>query len=467
MSKIEPKHGQGSIIKVCSPVMDLSTADVWRLFGATDFLVSEIYDKMYEAGIAIENQRTGSLLNFAATKNIASVKTLEPDMYAKINARFQNIEFMAQFGKNGYYNIGKPKDTEWNGRNHIKAGLSDEENSKNADLYEAMLIANDIEHDREGNEFTFPKDKQSLILVPDRPLEDAVKNGAPLFDDRNSDVTHEDRMEKVESGHILESLRLVHTTWRDYCLYMLNTTSEPIRSIWREKMITSIMSWKFSTGSVNESTLDALTVLTELDNDFTKKITDDFWEKEDWRTFGRLNISGKHVLSISKYPQESLEKEALMCIERIIDEQDMTMLESSDKLTELALLWNEQGGRSLTPLEAIQNYAGKKKKVVIETDPEPADIGSDKFWSNVRKGMNIWFKEDIHSTSSWKRFVVAIMKNDVTLKYLGFAPTSTERMARAKAVAAFSDKEEERKKAKADADKLAKKIEKENAANAK
>lgn len=453
------KAGTGNVMNVCSPVFDLTTEDVWRLFSATDFPVSEIYDKMYESGIAIENQRVGSLLNFAATRNIASIKTLEPDMYARINARFQNVEFMAQFGKSGYYNIGKPKPIEWNGRNHIKAGVPEEEVKELTDIYEEMLKAQGIRYERRGNEFEFPKDSNSLVLVPDRPLEDAVKNGAELSYAKDK----EEMVRDAKAGKIIDSLRIIKTTWKDYCLYMLNTTNEPIKSIWREKMVTSILSWKYGTGSVEYSTIDALKVLTGLDSDYTMKIVDDYWEEDDWKVFGRLNISGKFVLSLSKYPQESLEKEALLCIEDIVERRDMDMLKSSPRLYELALMWNRQGGKSLTPLEAMRNYIGGKfEKVEIEEIENPPEVGSEGFWDNVLSAANIWFKENIHSTSSWKRFCVAILKNDVTLKYLGFAPTTKERVARAQAISAFSSKKEEREKAKKQAQKLAKKLEQEN-----
>ena len=446
-----------SKIHICSPVMDLTTADVWRAFSATDFEVSEIYEKMYESGIAIENQRVGSLLNFAATRNIASIKTLEPDMYARINARFQNIEFMAQFGKSGYYQIGKPKDIDWNGKNHIKAGKSEEYNKKLSDLYETLLEKHGVEFTRKGNEFTFPKD-DSPILVPDRPLKDLIDSGVKVSRVRSLDI--EDLKEPISQGLIPKEMAIIHTTWRDYCLYMLNTTSEPLKSIWREKMVTSILSWKYATGSVWDTTIDALQVLSDMPDQLTMDLLDDVWNEEDWNTFGRLGISAKRVLSISKYPQESLEKEALTVIEHIVENEDLDLLKSSSKLYDLATLWNEQGGKSLTPLEDQQNFIGKKKVEIPKVD-NPAEEGSKEFWKNVLSGARVWFRENIHSTSSWKRFSIAILKNDVTLKYLGFAQTSTERLARANAIAAFSDQKEEKEKAKKQAQRLAKQIEKE------
>lgn len=48
-------------IRTCSPVADLTTPGVWQLFSATDWAVSDTYEKMHECGIPIENQRTGRL----------------------------------------------------------------------------------------------------------------------------------------------------------------------------------------------------------------------------------------------------------------------------------------------------------------------------------------------------------------------------------------------------------------------
>ena len=442
-----------SVIHTCSPIFDLSTPDIWRAFAATDFDVSEIYEKMYEAGIPVENQRVGSLLNFCATKNIGSVKVLEPDLYARINARFQNIEFMAQFSKSGYYKIGKPKDTMWNGRNHIKAGVPLEEVKKLSDEYEAVLVKYGIKYVRKGDEFEFEK-KSDIAVVPVYPLKDVIE-------ELEAEASSEDESVKQEIKY-LKSLNHIHTTWKDYCLYMLNTTNEPIRSIWREKMITSIQSWKFGTGSVPDPTIDALEILSDLPSEFTLKVTDDAWEREDWKTFGRLPISGKHVLSIAKYPQESLEKEALDCVKEVVKNKDVELVKSVPKMRELFDLWNKQGGKSITALEAQKNFFGKEEKVeypVVEPVPEEF---SEKYWENALSGAEVWFKENIHSTSSWKRFCIAILKNDVTLKYLGFAPTATERLARARAIEAFSKQQEEVEKAQKEAKKLAQQIAKEN-----
>ena len=56
-----------------------------------------------------------------------------------------------------------------------------------------------------------------------------------------------------------------------------------------------------------------------------------------------------------------------------------------------------------------------------------------------------------------KKVAICILKNDVTMKYAGFAPTLRERIARENAIAAFSNKQKERDEALKAAERLMKK----------
>ena len=170
-------NNQGT--NICSPVFDFSTADIWRLLSATDWDVNDVYEKLYEIGIGIGDQRVGSLLNYAAVRQIGTVKALEPDLYGRINGRFQNVEFMSHFSKAGYFKIGKPKDTFFDGHNHIKAGYEPEEIKALSDRYEDLLIKLEIPYRREGNEFwsTDPKYKSK----PWFPLQNYIKEHPEMF----------------------------------------------------------------------------------------------------------------------------------------------------------------------------------------------------------------------------------------------------------------------------------------------
>lgn len=172
-------NNQGT--NICSPVFDFSTADIWRLLSATDWDVNDVYEKLYEIGVGIGEQRVGSLLNYAAVRQIGTVKALEPDLYARINARFQNVEFMAQFNRNGYFKIGKPKDASFDGHNHIKAGYEPEEIKSLSDRYEALLAKLNIPFRREGNEFwsTDPE----FDGRPWFPLKNYMKDNPEIFND--------------------------------------------------------------------------------------------------------------------------------------------------------------------------------------------------------------------------------------------------------------------------------------------
>lgn len=170
-------NNQGS--NICSPVFDFTTADIWRLLSATDWDVNDVYEKLYEIGVGIGDQRVGSLLNYAAVRQIGTVKALEPDLYSRINARFQNVEFMAQFNRNGYFKIGKPKNANWDGHNHIKAGYEPEEIAALSDRYENVLKELNIPYERKGNEFwtTDPKFKGK----PWYPLYNYMKEHPDIF----------------------------------------------------------------------------------------------------------------------------------------------------------------------------------------------------------------------------------------------------------------------------------------------
>ena len=170
-------NNQGS--NICSPVFDYTTRDIWRLLSATDWDVNDVYEKLYEVGVGIGEQRVGSLLNYAAVRQIGTVKALEPDLYARINARFQNIEFMAQFNRNGYFKIGKPEPVSWDGHNHIKAGYEPEEITLLSDRYENLLKKLEIPYRREGNEFwsTEPQFKSK----PWYPLKNYMKDHPEMF----------------------------------------------------------------------------------------------------------------------------------------------------------------------------------------------------------------------------------------------------------------------------------------------
>lgn len=546
-------------VNVCSPVFDFTTSDVWRLMSATDWDVNEIYEMMFEAGIAPADQRVGSLLNYAAVRNIGLIKQLEPELYARIVGRFNNVEFMAQFSRNGYGNIAKPKDVKWDGGNHIKAGVKDEDQDALADKYAKALDSIGVQYDKQQWVFQM-KDRPERDLTPWTPLDkirERIESGEVDFDYKVLGA------DSKESGlDILESLATIHTTWRDYALLLLNSTQEPLRTNWREKVIASILHWRFDTGSITEGNLAGLEILSELPDEFTKSVVDDDWQYENWRKLERLKRSRNMIVALGKYPQEPLSTEALSCIKHILDnwESCKHLISESPILSKMWVFAQEFGGRSLIPDEVLtysleRPIDDKSGSVWIDASRDVFENGipSDKFakwyksagepvepasrskidkesaaasselalqgivdesgddvsaiklayargvgsqsyrnagykgpevypmgdpevevtlgWdgiplleqmANVRNVADIILKPDYQGSPSYFKLCSAFLRNDVTLKSLGFAPTLREKIAREQATAAFDSKRADAEAAKERAAALIKKAEREN-----
>lgn len=174
------QYSRNQGVNICSPVFDYTVRDIWRLISTANWDINDVYEKLYEIGVSPADQRVGSLLNYAAVRSISTVKALEPNLYGRINGRFQNVEFMAQFSRAGYFRIGKPKNTAWDGHNHMKAGFEPEETDALSDKYENILKKLNIPYERfNENEFrsTDPKFKGK----PWFPLKNYIKNNTEQF----------------------------------------------------------------------------------------------------------------------------------------------------------------------------------------------------------------------------------------------------------------------------------------------
>lgn len=460
------QYSNNNGMNICSPVFDFTVNDIWRLLSATDWDVNEVYERLYEIGTAPADQRVGSLLNYAAVRHIGTVKALEPELYARINARFQNVEFMSQFSRSGYYKIGKPKDTDWDGSNHIKAGWTDEQISELSDGYEHILKKYDIPYER-NKDNTFKTTVEEQKGKPWHPLKDLVVD--------------EDDREWVDKH------KTIHFTWRDYTLFMLNSTAEPLRSIWREKIMTSMLHWNYYTGSISEASMNAMEVMSELPNWLTMKACDDAFDYNKWYMSSRLNGSKRPVCCVGHYPQESLTNEAMLCINYILDNWDecKCFVFESPALKKIWDLAQDSHGVGLIPDEALtilleekdgdkpsawadnarklfaNGHTDKYKKYYkhdkIENFPLERSGDEETQKKYFKQVCEVWFKEDVAWSPCWKKVAICILKNDVTMKYAGFAPTLRERIAREEAVAAFSNKQAEKAEALAAAERLRKK----------
>lgn len=367
-----------------------------------------------------------------------------------------------------------------------------------------------------------PTASNSETVYLERLPEKRHGKGAPI--PMNLSIPSLDSEEDIKRE--LHNLSIIKTTWKDYCLMMLNSTAEPLRTIWREKIVTSIVHWEFNSGSIGEENLVGLQVLSALPNDFTEKIVDDHFTPGAWHKDGRLTGSKKMKVVLGHYPQESLSNEANLCVKAILknwDEYNHLIFETPM----LNAMWNlaqRSMGQCLLPDELLTYTL--EKPVDDSSDIGWIDVCDDiytngipsnkfkKYWrsgkienyplayqdensaiegcdennffyvqkiaqkdgsvklipltlkeqkENFENLCDIILKENVAWSPCWKKICICILKNDVSMKYAGFSATLRERQARENAMAAFSKKKEERDKAKVEADKLAKRIEAENA----
>lgn len=156
----------------------------------------------------------------------------------------------------------------------------------------------------------------------------------------------------------IKDLNNIHFSWRDYALMLLNSTTDPLRSIWHEKVCTSYAHWTTGMGSISEGNLTGLEILSEIPNDLTIKITDDKYDAEgdfSWYKCGRLSGSKRMNVHIGNYPQESLSAEACNCIKYFITNWDECgyLFKEVPILNKMWKLAQMSNGKCVTPDEVL------------------------------------------------------------------------------------------------------------------
>lgn len=311
-----------------------------------------------------------------------------------------------------------------------------------------------------------------------------------------------------------------HQTWRDYTLFLLNTSDEPQRSGWRDKFITSMIHWIFNEGSVGEGLIAGVEIMSELPDWLTMKVVDDSWNYDQWYRNGRLPGSKKQKVLLGHYAQESHMVEAHKCIKYILNNWNEInpetgkpinhLIKDSEYLLKIWHFAQKSGGNMLLPdelltytLEKEVNELDKAYWTDVASDVFENGIPSNKYkdswrngkmeqfpvasyafnevaldgenwWTafeldlesqkeNVNSVLEVMLKEDLSNSPCWKRFAVVILKMDISGKYAGFAPTLKERKMREEALAVFSSDEKERQKAVEESRLLEKRIQREEA----
>lgn len=95
------------MLTTCIPLYDWSTSDVWYCNYKFGYKYNHLYDLYYQSGIPIEEMRVGSPFLKFSISSLDLFKTIEPQMYDKLNKRIDGVDFASVYSKNegmGYRN---------------------------------------------------------------------------------------------------------------------------------------------------------------------------------------------------------------------------------------------------------------------------------------------------------------------------------------------------------------------------
>jgi hypothetical protein len=278
-------------------------------------------------------------------------------------------------------------------------------------------------------------------------------------------------MQKILSNERLDEIKHLnkqHITWRDYALMMLNSTADPLRSIWREKIVSSIISCEFKANALSEGNIAGLEILNSLPDWLTLQCCDEIWNF--YEKVERIPGSKRISTYLRHYPQESLSHEAFLCISNLVLNWSYYGEKIIMETPLLKRMWDLSQwakGDCLYPDEVLTYTLDKElnPKVDggwIEASMDVFENGRpshrwDKYWlsdrldfypftgnknDRIRKAYflnvgKIILKEDMMGCPSWKRLCICMLKNDISMRYAGFSMTYRERLAREEAMEAF------------------------------
>lgn len=268
-------------IHVCSPIKDLHVSDLWQVYTYCGWKYNKIYDLLYEAGVPVNKQRIASLLNSYAMGNLYMLRMLEPELFLRVNSRFNDTE-MYTSRMRGFFEIEKPKNVPWNGSNHIHPDTTIEE----CDKLEQYLKDNKIQYNR--NEMKFE-------------LQQPIKE------------------------------IMISSTWRDYALHLMNSCMGDLRSSWQESLITEIGKVRWQAVPVGPSIIDAIKILDEL------HLLEDKTGIKEYKIFQQHPRSNMTLVCFDTIPYQSIHKE-------IVDmfKNDPESLKKSKKWLELEEKWQKE-----------------------------------------------------------------------------------------------------------------------------
>lgn len=91
------------------PLYDWKATDIWKYFGYSKKLYNKIYDKMYQAGLTINQMRIDEPFGDEARKNLWLYHILEPHTWAKLVARMNGANTGSLYSQEGGNVLGNNK----------------------------------------------------------------------------------------------------------------------------------------------------------------------------------------------------------------------------------------------------------------------------------------------------------------------------------------------------------------------
>lgn len=285
----------------------------------------------------------------------------------------------------------------------------------------------------------------------------------------------------------------VKKTWKDYALHLVNShPTKWVKEGWSRKLRTSEKHWSHHGSAVFESIRDALWVLHYAKNPKYIEYPEESNEyKIFWDQIGFTEISRMPIVKLFRIPQDSPENSARYYIKEIIkglqDDREEKCNEAMEELKGnkylMTMLFGEGGSmEEIKELPKSMRYlqhpwasqentkmipsSGDARMFVLEGDYREAKRVRDQcdmetLIQVLTSGAERYFSDQLKASASYKRIVVAAIRNDVNLTYMGFGPTTEQLLIQSQAMAAFETKKEEKEKAMKQFEELKVKLQKE------
>ena len=96
------------------PIYDWRTEDIWTANAKFDWDYNKLYDIFYKAGIPVSKMRVASPFMSESKSSLGLYRVIDPHTWAKLCARVQGANFVAQYGKQlGYRSFTLPEGHTW------------------------------------------------------------------------------------------------------------------------------------------------------------------------------------------------------------------------------------------------------------------------------------------------------------------------------------------------------------------